>query len=419
MTARRLVPLVRSARSPAAGEPLLHAAVMARRFVPLVLLLICCAAFPYGPWASEASIVMDLPASLSAEKRSELEATRTRLLRWEKELEEKVKSHNDKYSRVPEGSALAIEGRKARAALQTEIDAFKAAVRDFNALVVQEGSRADLDYEVSATIGTVRDDLLADRDRLRAQVAKLETEIEEFHIPLPPIPRHVHEAILLGMFGTKQEADLTALETVSPFSGKPPGAVFFSAGSDSMAAEALRVLLDNLTLGEYTLATPGGKRLVERIRGTHFNRLMAHSNGATVAEALIRKGLIEVEELNIMGGDRSLVNGPGFQDLVASGKVKRVVVWVNPGDLVPIGSSFRALLPLASRDTFPMEAAVGCLAETLADALPGDGATAVEYRVMEGPQFAGQHMYQDGSFFEAHRLKTYLHNIGKFFTGAP
>jgi len=352
--------------------------VTARRLIPLVLLLVCCAGFPYGPRAQQGSIVMELPASLSAEKRGELEGKRTRLLQQEKALEEKVKVHNDRYSRVPEGSALAIEGRKARAALQAEIDAFKAAVRDFNALVVQEGSRADLDYEVSATVATVRDDLLADRDRLRAQVAKLETEIEEFRIPLPPIPRHVHEGILLGMFGTKEEAESTALETVSPFSGKAPGAVFFSAGSDSMAKEALRVLLDNLTLGEYTLATPGGKRLVERIRGTHFNRLMAHSNGATVAEALIRKNLIEVEELNILGGDRSLINRPGFQDLVASGRVKRVVVWVNPGDIVPLGSSFRALLPLASRETFPMGATVGSLVKTLADALPEETTPGVE-----------------------------------------
>ena len=68
-------------------------------------------------------------------------------------------------------------------------------------------------------------------------------------------------------------------------------------------------------------------------------RLTAHSNGATIAEALVRQGVITVDELNIVGGDRSLANVSELQDLLDSGKVKRVRVWINPGDPVPSISS--------------------------------------------------------------------------------
>ena len=58
-----------------------------------------------------------------------------------------------------------------------------------------------------------------------------------------------------------------------------------------------------------------------------------------MAEALIREGIISVEELNIVGGDRSLANMAGYDQLITSGRVKRVKVWLNPGDPIPMISS--------------------------------------------------------------------------------
>lgn len=110
--------------------------------------------------------------------------------------------------------------------------------------------------------------------------------------------------------------------------------------------ELFRGLADNITKGDYTLlATPNGKRLVERMSGNHYNTLYAHSNGATVTEALIRKGIITVDELHIMGGDRSMMNFDGYNDLVDKGLVKKIVVWYTPGDMIPKGTSSFLLHP--------------------------------------------------------------------------
>ncbi len=102
--------------------------------------------------------------------------------------------------------------------------------------------------------------------------------------------------------------------------------------------DGLRALGDSLSAGEVSLLTPQGKKLIEEMAGTNYTRLNAHSNAASVVEALIRKDVITVNELNIMGGDRSLHSGPILQGLMDSGKVKRVVVWVHEDDPIPSGS---------------------------------------------------------------------------------
>jgi hypothetical protein len=79
--------------------------------------------------------------------------------------------------------------------------------------------------------------------------------------------------------------------------------------------------------------------------GNHYNTLYAHSNGATVSEALIRNGIITVDELHIMGGDRSMMNFDAYNELVEKGLVKKIVVWYTPGDMIPKGSSSLLLHP--------------------------------------------------------------------------
>ena len=53
-------------------------------------------------------------------------------------------------------------------------------------------------------------------------------------------------------------------------------------------------------------------------------------------------------ELDILGGDRSLGNARALQGLLDSGKVKRIVVWVNVNDPVPWGTS---VIPDAPKTT--------------------------------------------------------------------
>ncbi|HEY5997229.1 MAG TPA: hypothetical protein VIU29_09410, partial [Candidatus Deferrimicrobiaceae bacterium] len=83
---------------------------------------------------------------------------------------------------------------------------------------------------------------------------------------------------------------------------------------------------------------------------------------------------IRVNELNIVGGDASLAKKGTYQELVDSGKVKRVVVWVNVNDPVPWVTS--AVAPLESMSSDINEV------ESLARKVIGAPATGVEYRLM-------------------------------------
>jgi len=168
--------------------------------------------------------------------------------------------------------------------------------------------------------------------------------IQNIKVPPPEKPRVIEEGIFLGMFGSQSYADKLIKEEKSPFSGRPYAemhkegkamAIGFAASGAGTLEELDRVIGDHLTMG-YTLNKEYVKSIMPAIQGTEFKRLVAHSNGATVAEALIRQDVIKVNELNILGGDRSLVNRESLQELLDSGKVKRVVVWVNAYDPIPI-----------------------------------------------------------------------------------
>lgn len=82
----------------------------------------------------------------------------------------------------------------------------------------------------------------------------------------------------------------------------------------------------------FSLASPKTKTELSKLKDKRFNRLIAHSNGATLVESLVNDSLIEVKELNIIGGEKSLINGLALQQLLDNGSVKRIVVWVKLDD---------------------------------------------------------------------------------------
>ncbi len=256
-----------------------------------------------------------------------------------------------------------------------------------------------------------------DRQYHNAQLERLMVETDHIVVPPPPVPPHIHEGILLGLFDPQDEGESSLGGANSPFSGHPyeKGAIFASADSKT-AHEAMRGLLDNLTVGEYTLNTPYGKQLIERLNGTQFDRLIAHSNGATIAEALIKRGVIKVDELNVVGGDRSLINQAGYQNLIDSGRVKRIVVWINPGDAIPVGSSLSYVSPMGGVNVAPLLTSAEHYANVLTGNHQGGDGKTVEYRLLKGPDYAGQSLHADKTIFAAHDLKSaYLPNIAQFF----
>jgi tetratricopeptide (TPR) repeat protein len=254
-----------------------------------------------------------------------------------------------------------------------------------------------------------------DRERYRGQLQKLMNDVGKIKVPPPPVPRRIHEGVLLGLFNTDAVNAITDLkkQVRSPYTGKEYKPDEFFATSDNLSAkELLRGVIDNSYMGDYTLNTQHGKELVKKLYGTQFDRLIAHSNGATVAEALIRGGVIKVDELNIAGGDRSLINYFGLNELISSGKVKRVVVWLNPGDLIPYGSSAGLLSPLPGAKDQYFRAAKDYILSRLPGGARGADAK-VEYRFLTG--FDDGQTVVGGDVFHAHGLEVYTSNMSKYF----
>lgn len=232
---------------------------------------------------------------------------------------------------------------------------------------------------------------------------------------VPPLTQRkvIKEGVILGMSNTRSHNAIAKYDLKSPFSGeKVP---YYATSDDASWRDLARVTLDNLTVGKYTtLHTETGKELVQQLGNTYFETLMAHSNGATVTEALLRADVIKAKELHIMGGDRSLTNYSGYCDLVAQGKVEKVVVWLNPADYVPYGTSLADLFVSRSYNKHYQTENFDQFCEHTLKSLAGS--KNVEYRWLSGPEFTqkGQDFKLGSETFDAHGLEVYWENIRRY-----
>lgn len=251
-------------------------------------------------------------------------------------------------------------------------------------------------------------------DRLLGEIG---AGIDRIKVPAPFTTRTVTEGVLLGMFNSQRDADAFMQQERSPWENKSysemhrtGSALALAFGTNGGAPEYLRGVMDHLSLGSYTLDLEHVRSLMPALQGTTFGRLVAHSNGATVAEALLLADVIRVGELHIVGGDRSLVNGKSLIRLLNSGKVNRVVVWINPGDPIPVGTgtSLSAHLEFARavRHYIGRPTVYGSPVDLGMFNIDAEGRRWVEYCYLSGPGFQGQELG-----FPAHELRTYLHNI--------
>lgn len=220
----------------------------------------------------------------------------------------------------------------------------------------------------------------------------------------------IHEGIILGATSTQENNPISTLNLKSPFNNRT--SAYFATTDNPSGKDWVRAILDDNSTGKFTLNTKYGKELIKKLKGTHFNRLIAHSNGAMVSEALIREKVITVDELNIIGGDRAIMNFNGYNALIASGTVKRVVVWLNPADIIPLGTSFDLLMPVGPKTQYYVEN----FAAFYSYKLLGKAGLEVEYRVMKGPEFTrGQDAKNFNEAKDAHSLDAYFENIRKWF----
>jgi hypothetical protein len=165
---------------------------------------------------------------------------------------------------------------------------------------------------------TFQQHMIESRKQLDLQKTRLLSEIDRLQVPTPHDYIHVHEGVILGTFNSQSDS-AGFMSVKSPWTqqtygamamnrpGQGGGALVASFGlaraSDSgpnKVIEASRAGLDHLLGGDVSLALPQNAPMIESLRGRQFDRLIVHSNGATVAEALIRRDLIKVRELNIL-----------------------------------------------------------------------------------------------------------------------
>ncbi len=250
----------------------------------------------------------------------------------------------------------------------------------------------------------VQEKMIAERIEFDRQKAGVQLQLQQMEIPVPLAYERVHEVVILG--ADTDAGSVREMESVkSPWTNKTPpemnqaaeearkngkegvgGAMVVSFGTlktgtaEQVATEVVRVAGDHFTEGQISLNTPQGKAVVEALSGKEIGRLIVHSNGTPIAEALIQdeRNLIKVNELNVVGGDRSLLNGHMYQKLLDSGKVKRVVVWLNVNDPIML-TAIDQLKPAERTNN-----AIEHIARKITGDLAG-GDSRVKYHFMVGP----------------------------------
>ena len=255
---------------------------------------------------------------------------------------------------------------------------------------------------ISKDLKTIQVKVGEEQDIYKSQLDKLRKNMNGVVPPLSKSTINIHEGVILGTTNTEECNKIVKLNLKSPFNDSAQHV--FATSVDSSNWDFKRAVLDNFTYGQYTInQTAYGRELAKKLNGTHFDRLIAHSNGGTVADALIQENIITVEELDIIGGDHSYVNWSEYNALIASGKVKRIVVWINPGDPVPMGTSLAGLFHTVKFAKY--------LGEYIANEVAGSqGGHNVEYHILRDPK------YQCGEGkFGPHGIDCYFNNMKKYF----
>ena len=187
-----------------------------------------------------------------------------------------------------------------------------------------------------------------EKTKLKQDKVKIRQELTKINTKKQKNKTSFNEGVILSMYA-EQEAKTLGDSLKSPFTGVPykemtmnrqknmtdSGVVIVSfvmpkPQNDPLEAASRRD--DHVPSEIFSLSGPNAKTELNKLKDKKFNRLIAHSNGATVVECLLNDSLIEVKELNIIGGEKSLLNGQALQQLLDNGTVKRIVIWIKLDD---------------------------------------------------------------------------------------
>lgn len=187
-----------------------------------------------------------------------------------------------------------------------------------------------------------------EKTKLKQDKVKIRQELTKINTKKQKTKTSFNEGVVLSMYA-EQEAGALGDSLVSPFTGvtykemianrqknmTDSGVVIVSfvmpkQQNDPIEAASRRD--EHVPSEVFSLAGPSAKVELNKLKDKKFNRLIAHSNGATVVECLLNDSLIEVKELNIIGGEKSLLNGQALQQLLDNGTLKRIVLWIKLDD---------------------------------------------------------------------------------------
>lgn len=231
--------------------------------------------------------------------------------------------------------------------------------------VVLPTQLASIDVPTESRWMEVQAGLIKARQGATEEIAAIASTLDTIPVPAPSVPRRLKELVVLGANTDGEVARELAASGTSPFEqvsyaelngatangDGDPRALVVSFGEPAQgtlegeAREVHRFLGDHPTRGAVSLGEPQAQEALRRIGDyTEVERAIAHSNGASVIEALLETRHLKIGELHIAGGDGALARGDYYQELVDAGKVGKVVIWVNARDPVPWGTSADPLL---------------------------------------------------------------------------
>lgn len=249
--------------------------------------------------------------------------------------------------------------------------------------------------------------VVADLKQRNTTLEKLSRNLDKTYVPPPGIPpvKKADSVLFLGTGQDQGEADqLKAKKYQNPVTGKPYERIMAFGIEDSGFVKDLpRAVADHIHAEKAMLSKETASR-VGPLKGAEIDKLVAHSNGATVAEALIRKDYIKVKDWHIMGGDRSMWNLEGL-DKLAQDKNMKITVYVNKGDIVPMLPT----LAKAKAGIADPEATEARLWEELRKVRAGGRVKVVIFD--KGPYIQGYDTSKD----LLHYLDSYQYNVRKYY----
>jgi hypothetical protein len=96
-----------------------------------------------------------------------------------------------------------------------------------------------------------------------------------------------------------------------------------------------RVIFDELNAGQYTAKT---QELYNSLKGRQFDELACHSNGAMVCLAALENRHVKATHVVLFGPQITLESLKMWDDLVKSGRVQTLQIYINQGDPIPAAS---------------------------------------------------------------------------------